>query len=594
MSLAITKIHLEQLIDDRNNGVIALSGKWGTGKSHLWRAVRTDSTNDAIKKALYVSLFGVKDILQLKMKIVQSAVPDSAAGHSVRQVVTTVWKESSKFLKTLHPGFGALDEIALLAVPAILRNRMIVIDDIERKHAALSIEEVMGFIDEFTQIHGSRILLILNSDQLEDKGMWDTLREKVIDHEIALDTTPEEAFEIAISNVPSPHARLIGESTATCEITNIRIIQKIIRVVDRLLSSRANLTDEVLRRVIPSTVLLSAIHYKGLQDGPNLGYVLKFNSMVYAMSNVGRRKPVGDETEDDRRAVKWNNLMDRLGISSSDEFEVQVAAFLKSGLLDLAKFNPLFDRYIAEKERFAVQAQVRTFFEKRMWHPECSEADLLVEATALTPNVRLLGGYEVTALSSAVAELPGGADLANRLVDDWLVDFKRHPPAELAYDNFFKQELHPAIKEEFDKLASQLNPTPTLFEASSHIVKHSGWGTPQTTALREATAATFETEIKQLSGDDLKLFIHHNIDLYINRATYESHFGDAMRNFVAACRAICYENSNPRLSRTIRLVFDGAKLASLLNVYDRPQPEEPNTPPEAVSISPSVTTNESA
>src|SRR5687767_5657707 len=116
MSLAISKTNFEQLIDDNNNVVIALSGKWGTGKSFLWRAVQKDSRSNAVNNALYVSLFGVKDILQLKMKILQSAVPESKTGHVAREVVTTAWKEASKFLKTLHPGFAALDEIALLAV----------------------------------------------------------------------------------------------------------------------------------------------------------------------------------------------------------------------------------------------------------------------------------------------------------------------------------------------------------------------------------------------------------------------------------------------------------------------------------------------
>lgn len=170
----------------------------------MWREVQKASTNDAIKNALYVSLFGVKNILQLKMKIVQSAIPDSkdgprrARGHAERLARIV------QILEDLAPWLRAIDEIALLAVLAILRKRVIVIDDIERKYAALSIDEVMGFIDEFTQVYGSRILLILNSDQLDDKAMWDKLRERVIDHEIALETTPAEAFGIGIGEQPSP------------------------------------------------------------------------------------------------------------------------------------------------------------------------------------------------------------------------------------------------------------------------------------------------------------------------------------------------------------------------------------------------------
>lgn len=84
-----------------------------------------------------------------------------------------------KVLEGFHKGFGAINDIGLLLAPAMLRNKVIVLDDIERKHAKLNVEEVMGFIDEFTQRHGARIVLILNSDQLADKEMWDTLREKV-------------------------------------------------------------------------------------------------------------------------------------------------------------------------------------------------------------------------------------------------------------------------------------------------------------------------------------------------------------------------------------------------------------------------------
>lgn len=573
MSLAITKTNFEQLLADSNNAVIALSGKWGTGKSYLWRAVQHDSDNDTVKKALYVSLFGVKDILQLKMKILQSAVPDSKTGHIAREVVTTAWKESSKFLKTLHPGFAALDEIALLAVPAILRNRVIVVDDIERKHAALSIEEVMGFIDEFTQVYGARIVLILNSDQLDDKKMWDTLREKVIDHEVALETTPDEAFEIALANIPSARAASIRRATVVCKISNIRIVQKIIRVVEQLLASRAYFDDEILNRIIPSTVLLAAIHYKGLQDGPTVDYVLKYNSVAHAVSRIGRKNDGHEQTDADRLALVWNNLIDELGISSADDFEIQVAGFLRSGLLDASKFAPIFDRYLAEKERFGANARYQKFFEAYWWRPACSEADLLAEATAIVPIAHLLGPYEVTDLGSVVKELPGGGPIADQMVAGWLDEFRLHPPAEFSNENFFNRELHPLIKAEFETVVARLNPIPSLFDAYAHIARNGGWGKPQELALRGATSEQFEVEIRRLSGDNLRLFMGKNVEMHVQRSSYENHFGESSWAFVAACRLICFTNTTPRLSNTIRMLFRNAEILFLLAVHDQPRPQ---------------------
>jgi DNA replication protein DnaC len=54
--------NLVQLLNDSNNAVIALAGKWGTGKSHLWTELRKSSTADWAKKSVTVSLFGAKSI----------------------------------------------------------------------------------------------------------------------------------------------------------------------------------------------------------------------------------------------------------------------------------------------------------------------------------------------------------------------------------------------------------------------------------------------------------------------------------------------------------------------------------------------------
>ena len=576
MSLAQTKIDFEQLIDDRNNGVVALSGKWGTGKSHMWRQVKRESTNEAIKKALYVSLFGVKDIQQLKIRIIQSEIPESKLGRYAKEITSTVWGGSKKVLKSVHPAFAALDEIALLAIPGLLSNRMAVIDDMERKHANLGIDEIMGFIDEFTQIYGSRIVLILNSDQLEDKDkeVWNKLREKVIDHEISLETTPEEAFDIALQNVPSPHGQMIREAVKTCKVSNIRIIQKMIRVIGRLLSVRADLTDEVLKRVIPSTVLLAAIHYKGIQDGPDFDFVLKFNSMSYHVAKIGKKRAAAEETDEDRSAAQWNQLMDELNITGSDEYEELVAEFLKSGLLDSAKTMAILDRYSAEGETFALQAQSREFFEKSLWHPESTDADLLADAEALAASTHLLGVYDITALHSAMTEIPGGKAVADRMVADWLAHFRRNEPAEFNHDNFFKRELHPDIEAEFEALRARLNPLPSLFDACVYLIENSGWGSAQEAAMKASTPEAFEADILRLSGKDLKKFMLKFMDMHVHRQTYERHFGDASWNFVAACRSLCHANANPRRTKMIRLVFSESRMASLLDVHDVPQPPE--------------------
>jgi hypothetical protein len=135
----------------------------------MWHDLRNNSADPVIQEALYVSLFGVATLAELKLKLAQSAMPmikkKGPRADAVMGAISAIKAGAQGFLKR----GSALDEFALLAVPAMVRDKFIVVDDIERKHEKLAIDEVLCFIDDFTQNYGCRILLILNTDQLADR-----------------------------------------------------------------------------------------------------------------------------------------------------------------------------------------------------------------------------------------------------------------------------------------------------------------------------------------------------------------------------------------------------------------------------------------
>jgi hypothetical protein len=568
MALEIIKSNFEQLINDKNNSVIALSGKWGTGKSHLWNRFKEESTEKSIKNSLYVSLFGVKDIAQLKVKIIQSAAGDSNTSNIVKELGKTAWMEAKKYLKTIHKGFDALDDIALLAVPLMLRNRFIVIDDIERKHKNLDIEEILGFIDEFTQNYNTRFLLILNIDQLStDKENWEKFREKIIDHELSLEITPSEAFEIAVQKISSQYALAIKKSVEICKVNNIRVIYKIIRTVNRFIEHRNDLTTEVLDRIIPSTVLLSALHFKGLVNGPSVQFVLEFNTLPYMMLNHNKKQE--EETEETKKYKQWSFLLNELKINSCDEYEKMVVAHLRSGLFTMSDVNLIIDRYINEKDVELAKTHAQEFFDKDIWHPELTEAELLEEAKKLSNEIHLLDCYTVTAIFNTVKDYTGGQDIADQMIAIWLDHFnnKDHSEFEGKYElNLFKQELHPDIEKIFQDLRTRLNSPVSLFEVASQISHHSGWGDKETNAMKNSSPTQYIETITNLIGNDLKILLLTNIDMYLNKQTYLAHFGPGMDNFVEACRTIYNQDPNSRISKLIKLVFKDSKIEAKLEI----------------------------
>lgn len=561
MSLKETKKHLLDLLRDADNRVIALSGKWGTGKTHLCGDVMKESEDEAVNAALYVSLFGLSGIDQVKRKLIESVAPGAEAHPQVWEATKKAVSAGLKALEGFHKGFAALSDLNLLLLaPTMLREKVIVIDDIERKHEKLGIDEILGFIDEYSQRHKARFVLVLNSDQLPKREVWDTLREKVVDQELRLLTTPQEAFAIALQLLPSPHAESLKLATAVCGITNIRIIKKVIKAANRILGDR-KLEDAVLSRVIPSIVLFAAIHYKGLEDGPDFQFALSIG-LFSGWQDVAKDK-TNEPTAREKQQAKWSLLINELGIRVCDEFETLVVDFLESGLFDGSKLTPIIERYVTEKQTFEALEKAKQFLSTAFWDHFVGDAQLLKMGSELPAIAGLLDPFLCTDLNIALGEIPEGAGIGQAIIEEWIVAFRTRASGETVdIDNPFNRPLDAAITTEFAAVNSKVQALTTVLDACMHVIENKGWGTKQELAMKRGTAAEFETAIRTMEIDKLRRFMHRMIEMRLQRQTYDAHFGMATERFVEACRAIANDTESRRLGALIKRLFAETALAS--------------------------------
>lgn len=561
MSLKNTKTQLLTLFADSDNRVIALSGKWGTGKTHLWGEVVDEANNELLKASLYASLFGLSTVDQLKRKLIESVIPGVETHPAIWEGAKHAVAAGVKVLAGFHKGFEAINDLNLmLLAPAMLGGKIIVIDDIERKHEKLGIDEVLGFIDEYTQRYKCRFVLILNSDQLASDELWNTLREKVIDEEIRLSTTPAEAFAIAIALTPSRYRHAIKGASLICSLTNIRIIRKVIRAANRILGDR-DLGTAILARVIPSIVLFSAIHYKGLIDGPDFQFALGVGPSDWTESATDRDGNT-DEGKDQR--AKWRMLMHELGIVACDDFEAMMVEFLESGLFDDSKLVAIIDRYAAETKQMEAREKANQFLFKEFWDHNVTEKQLIDEAATLPAIAGLLDPYVVTQLQQTLSKYPSGQGVAQEIVDQWISAFTANPPQHVSDENPFHLPLHPAIKAEFVKINTGAQDRMTVVDACMTIIEQSGWGTMEEVTMRRATAAEFESAIRDMEISKLQKFMRRMLEMSLQSQTYEKHFGTATKRFVEACRAIANDPNSPRLAGLVKSLFAGTALAPQL------------------------------
>lgn len=575
MSLEKTREQLIELLGNADNKVIALSGKWGTGKTHLWEDVRGKSGDDKVKNSLYVSLFGLSSVDQIKRKLMEVAIPGAEEHGGTVEAVKNMVKVGFKALADHYKALAAVNDLNLLLMaPVVLREKLIVIDDIERKHEKLGIDEVLGFIDEYSKQFGVRFLLVLNDDQLaakaEQENLWATFREKVIDQEIRLATTPEEAFGIAIQIWPSKYEQALRRAVIACGITNIRIIGKVVKAANQILAGR-DLSEAIQARCVPSIVFFSAIHYRGLEDGPDFQFALNVgNPDRTRFDRIENAEP----TEDEKREDRWRLLMSELGIHSCDDFEKVLVEFLESGLFEGEQVQAIIGRYAAEGQTMEARQNARAFITKAIWDHRVSEADLIAEAGGFPAVAPQLDPYLATELYDMLAELAGGQAVGTQVIQAWIAAFQAAGGPAPNDDNPFGNPLHPDIRAAFDAANAHAQAQASVVEACNHIIEQRGWGTMQEVAMKRATPADFEFAIRDMNVEDLPRFMRRMIQMRLQRGTYDPHFGSATEHFMEACRAISNDQSpeSARLAKLMKRLFAKTALATELNPSQPAQP----------------------
>jgi len=510
-----------------------------------------------------VSLFGLSSIDQVKRKLIETAIPGVESHGGLFDGLKNLFKAGVKAASEHYKALAAINDLnVLLMAPVLLRNKLIVIDDIERKHEKLGIDEVLGFIDEYSQQHGTQFVLVLNDDQLstkdDQKTLWATFREKVIDQEIKLSTSAEEAFSIAIGLKPSKYAEAIKRACITCSLTNIRVAVKVIKVANQILGDR-DLEEAIQARVVPSIVLFSAIHYRGIDDGPDFKFALNVGNPDWASFAKDKKE---EPTPQEGREEGWRMLMQELGIHGCDDFEKQLVEFLESGLLEAASIEAIIDRYVSESAAMKARETAQEFLKRAFWDHRADEAQLVAEAAVLPASAGLLDPFVATELQSVLAKLPGGAAIGDAIIDGWIAAYRKSNPSTVNDENPFGNPLHPKIQAEFSAIKASSQANATVVDACMYLIENNGWGTLQEVALRRATAADFEATIREMEDlDKLRCFMRQMIKMRLQSATYDPHFGTATQRFVEACRAIANDAASPRLAGLVQRLFGGTPLA---------------------------------
>lgn len=361
MSISVIEEVIKDFISSSTPKILAIKGKWGSGKTYTWNRV-LNLNKGALKEKeySYLSLFGISTIQELKTSLALSGIPKELIGESfdiektddylgkwtwvgLKRLINNVQqiRDSPKWKEVTIP----LEVIIQLAN----KNKIICIDDLERFNSkTISLEDVLGFISNLKEERGCSIVIIFNEEKLEQGAIYNKYREKIIDVEVEFSLNPEEAFCIVFSPEFSFYEE-VKKNVIHLGITNIRLLKKIQEIIKTLFNLTEGFHGNVHRQIIHTSIILAFCYFEKEDQKPDIEKINGWNHfLINRFIKNSKIEP-------------WAEMLISYGLSHIDQLDLEICKFIKSGyakdsgfLSEASKLNEVFRNKDLKDSYFSV------------------------------------------------------------------------------------------------------------------------------------------------------------------------------------------------------------------------------------------------
>lgn len=272
----------------------------------------------------YVSLFGLNSLDQLKFAVFEHSQKLGkvlrATGFDTLDELMDGLPNARKVVKAATSGsffskFVSADAAQAFAF-GLVRDQLVCLDDFERRGDSLKPKEVLGLVSFLRELRNCKVVMILNDQQLDEKTRdeFETHLEKVVDVSLTYEPTPTQSATIGAGERDDAR-RHVAERCAALGITNIRTIQRVVRLVETIKPKLADYDPEVLLAAIASLAL-----FCWGRDNPGEAPPLDFieSKTQYSYDHHTRDHAAEEGTGDD--ASRWNAALHAYGYTWPDEF----------------------------------------------------------------------------------------------------------------------------------------------------------------------------------------------------------------------------------------------------------------------------------
>lgn len=500
---------------------MVLSGDWGTGKTHLWRKTLERNTKLAKPNYVYVSLFGINSLDDLKYQMfhvferrINDPEKSDESKPSLWEKITD--RKLAKHIDRLSGEeknlFGKLSYLSKLPYinkiePLVrgisfnyIRETIVCIDDFERKGAGLRVVDVLGLVSLLREERNSKVILVLNEDTLSEKDKKEFMRlnEKVFDWGIILNPSPEHAVSCAVPP-DDPQLQIWTDTSVALKANNIRIIRRAYEFLKILRERYSNASTAIQQKFVRSMLLFCFSKYGKDKAYPSLQDLRDFGLWSFALHN--------DDEEDDEKKAHME-ILQAMNWSGTDEVDLELIRFIEQGYLSKAPLDCAIKNREAQLANHEAEQAVHNAW--RIYHDSFkNNGDELAEAlynaclgalTIITPysldqNIRILRDIENDDLAN---------DLADRFVAANAEDRGKLDISDSAFGDEMRDEYFLGkLRDAFLDVPVEKN----LHEVLVRLAKERGWGGSDEEYLDGIAVDTVADFLAKYEGEDLSTML---------------------------------------------------------------------------------------
>lgn len=504
MSIEVLKSQIEKFLNNSTPEVMAIKGKWGVGKTYCWNKFlkeAKDSDRIKLEKYAYVSMFGINSLDAFKYAIFENVIDCNLIGvdANAETFQDNVGSLSKKLGKKLLPYAEAISRIGtktsltstIESVAFLfLNNTIICFDDLER--AGINLKDALGLISLLKEQKKCKVVLLLNDGE-EGLNDYEKHREKVIDIELEFSPSAAESVQIALDGTELTEyaADLLKESSIKLNINNIRLLKKIERLVMQILPSLDGYEQELTHQAVTSLVLFSWCYYCHISDGtPALDFVSTFERSFFGLEI---------EEDGNEEHKKWSRFIRDYGYLHSDEFDVLLAKYIKTGYFINNEINEVVEK--KNKELLATKSTGSFSEAWNLYHNSFDDNKEEVVSTlyeSFKRNVNFISPGNLNGTVTLFREV-GENDKADEIIDLYIearkteIDLFR--PEELSFFGDKKDDL---LIEKFTNHYNSSLVTENAYQVLERISGSNGWKRDDEKILANTSADEYYNIFKSL------------------------------------------------------------------------------------------------